>query len=88
MRIVARIKAVTSSVPRVWKRAKKLLGWMVCAKRPLTWKEIQMVLSLDFERQTIEYGDNSMRDDIYEICGSLVRRTGDHVYLVHSTAKE
>ncbi|OAL02432.1 C2H2 domain-containing protein [Phaeosphaeriaceae sp. SRC1lsM3a] len=84
-RIVRRIK--DDSKIGDWKVAKKLLGWMVCAKRQLTWKEMQIALSIDTEWQTIEYDDRHLRTHIHDICGSLVSMSGDRVALVHSTAK-
>ncbi|CAO2649603.1 Nn.00g069880.m01.CDS01 [Neocucurbitaria sp. VM-36] len=84
-RILRRIHRTSS--PREWDEAKRLLGWMVCAKRRLTWKEIQVALSIDIERQEIEYDARRLRKHIQDICGSLVLVTGDRVSLVHSTAK-
>lgn len=69
------------------KKAHKLLGWMICAKRRLTWKEIQVALSIDVDEQTIEYDDRRLRKHIHDICGSLVLLNGDRVSLVHSTAR-
>ncbi|KAI4681506.1 hypothetical protein J4E81_009864 [Alternaria sp. BMP 2799] len=60
---------------------------LVCAKRRLTWKEIQVALSIDVDCQIIEYEHHHLRDHIYETCGSLVLVNGDRVSLVHSTAK-
>jgi len=60
---------------------------LVCAKRRLTWKEIQVALSIDVDRQIIDYEYQHLRDHIYVTCGSLVVVTGDRVSLVHSTAK-
>ncbi|KAI4607899.1 hypothetical protein J4E83_009443 [Alternaria metachromatica] len=60
---------------------------LVCAKRRLTWKEIQVALSIDVDYQTIDYEHQHLRDHIYETCGSLVLVNGDRVSLVHSTAK-
>lgn len=60
---------------------------VVCAKRQLTWKEMQVALSIDTEDQTIEYDDRHLRTHIQDICGSLVLMSGDRVTLVHSTAK-
>ncbi|KAH7087771.1 C2H2 domain-containing protein [Paraphoma chrysanthemicola] len=84
-RIVRRIKQ--TSTPEDWEDAKKLFGWMVCAKRQLTWKEIQVALSIDTDSQTIEYDNRHLRKHINEICGSLVIMSGDRAALVHSTAK-
>lgn len=85
-RILRRIK-ITSN-PKEWNKAKKLLGWMVCAKRRLTWKEIQVAISIDTEDQIVDYDDRHLRTHIHDICGSLVILSGDHVSLVHSTAKK
>jgi hypothetical protein len=67
--------------------ARKLLGWMICAKRQLNWKEIQVALSIDIKEQTIDYEDRHLRKNIQDICGSLVVMCQDRVTLVHSTAK-
>ncbi|RYN16465.1 hypothetical protein AA0112_g12495 [Alternaria arborescens] len=83
-RILRRIKTTSG---RGWPKAKKLLGWLVCAKRRLTWKEMQVALSIDPERQIIDYENQRVRDHIYVTCGSLVLVNGDRVTLVHSTAK-
>jgi hypothetical protein len=85
-RILRRIKATTGEAE--WQVAKKLLGWMVCAKRQLTWKEMQVALSLNFEAQTVDYDDLRLRRHIHDICGSLIQVSGDRIQLVHSTAKQ
>ncbi|KAJ4353923.1 uncharacterized protein N0V89_005654 [Didymosphaeria variabile] len=83
-RIVRRIKR-TFVVE--WPKAKKLLGWMVCAQRQLTWREIQVALSIDVDSRSIEYDDRRLRNHIHDICGSLVTVSGNRVSLVHSTAR-
>jgi len=60
---------------------------MVCAQRQLTWKEIQVALSINTDEQTIEFEDRRLRMHIYDICGSLVYVSGHRVSLVHSTAR-
>lgn len=71
-----------------WKIAKKLLGWMVCSKRSLKWREIQAAMSMDFEQQTISFEAKKLRSDIQEYCGSLIQvNQGHQVELVHTTAK-
>jgi hypothetical protein len=85
-RIISRIKRNT--IPEEWESAKKLLGWMVCAKRPLSWIEMQVAISMDLENETIEFDDRKLRFHIYDTCGSLVHvLPGDRIQLVHSTAK-
>jgi uncharacterized metal-binding protein len=84
-RILDRIKAMSST--EEWTEATKLLGWMVCAKRRLTWKEMQVALSIDLDNQAIEYENKRLRKHIHEICGSLISVNSDRVSFVHSTAK-
>lgn len=68
-----------------------LLGWLVCSKRPLKWTEIQVALSIDLHLTTASHEldmDLRLRDDVQELCGSLVQiLKGNRVELVHSTAK-
>lgn len=68
-------------------QAQRLLGWLVSAKRPLKWHEIQGALSINVEYQTVDF-KQSLVMDIEVLCGSLVERLpGDRIELVHSTAK-
>lgn len=83
---MSRIKQNTSL--EEWKIAQKLLGWMVCARRPLKWHEIQGAVSIDPAEQTIDFDDRKLRIHIRDLCGSLIQvLPGDRVELVHSTAK-
>ena len=85
-RIMRRIKLNSSTSE--WKLARKLLGWMVCARRPLKWREIQAAVSTDPASQTINFNDRQLRIHIRDICGSLIQvLPGDRVELVHITAK-
>ncbi|KAE9374277.1 hypothetical protein N431DRAFT_371745 [Stipitochalara longipes BDJ] len=73
---------------RQWEIVRKLLGWMVCAKRPLKWREIQAAVSIDADEQTIDFDRGKVRGSIEDYCGSLIRvLSGDRVELVHTTAK-
>lgn len=84
-RIVERIYSNENVAER--EQAQKLLGWVVCAKRPLKWHEIQGAISIDIEHQTVDF-EGSLVLDVKELCGSLVERLpGDRIELVHSTAK-
>jgi hypothetical protein len=47
-----------------------------------------VALSIDIEKQTIDYDNHHMREHIYDTCGSLILINGDRVSLVHNTAKE
>ena len=67
--------------------AAKLLGWLVCAKRPLRWHEIQGAISINLEAQNVDFEERKLRISAKELCGSLVeRRSDDPIELVHLTA--
>jgi hypothetical protein len=86
-RIMSRI--AQNSTPAEWKIARKLLGWMICARRPLKWHEIQGAVSIDPVGQTVNFDDRKLRVHIRDLCGSLIQvLPGDRVELVHSTAKQ
>ena len=85
-RIMSRISENSNSAE--WEDVQKLLGWMICAKRPLKWGEIQGAVSIDPVEQTVEFDDRKLRFRIEDRCGSLVQvLPGDRVELVHHTAK-
>ncbi|KAJ2988608.1 hypothetical protein NUW58_g3882 [Xylaria curta] len=77
--------------PNQWLMAKKIFGWLACAKRPLNWHEIQAALSMVIDKNdasvSFHYYNKSLRHDIRKICGSLVQRLGNRIMFVHSTAK-
>ncbi|KAI1629298.1 hypothetical protein EDD37DRAFT_616633 [Exophiala viscosa] len=68
--------------------ARKILGLMICAKRPLKWHEIQCALSTNAADGTVDFAQRRSRTHIREICGSLINDiSGDRLELVHSTAR-
>ncbi|KAL4886207.1 hypothetical protein BJY04DRAFT_213739 [Aspergillus karnatakaensis] len=68
--------------------ARKLLGWIVCAKRSLSWYEIQGAVSIDLEANTIDYENRKLSVDSKQLLGSLVElRTDGRVELIHTIAK-
>jgi hypothetical protein len=75
-----------------WEYTRLLLGWLVCSKRPLKWREVEVAFSIDMSTSEIRTDldmDLALRDDAQELCGSLVQvLKGNRVELVHSTAKE
>jgi hypothetical protein len=85
-RIVNRIFNNPSVAPQ--RTAKKLIGWISFAKRPLKWHEIQGATSIDVERSIVNFRGRQLPDDVRDICGSLVEiLPGDRVQLVHPTAR-
>ncbi|KAH7044600.1 hypothetical protein B0J12DRAFT_603931 [Macrophomina phaseolina] len=66
----------------------KLLGWVVCSKRPLKWHEIQGAFSIDPETDDFN-PDGRLMDHPKDLCASLVEKRPDQsLDLVHSTAKK
>ncbi|OLN85474.1 Early growth response protein 1-like protein 2 [Colletotrichum chlorophyti] len=58
--------------PAHWEKAKLLLGWLVCAHRPLKWHEIQAILAFDPVSDTVDFDLRMIRtDNITEFLGSL-----------------
>jgi hypothetical protein len=75
--------------------ARQILGLVMCAERPLMWKEIQSHFCIDIQFETAD-PDFRLLDPCKKFCGSLVevgRNDGlssgpdDTVTLVHETAR-
>jgi hypothetical protein len=66
----------------------KVFSWLVCAKRPLKWREIQCAAAVSFDEQTVDWDRGRFRVDSKDLCGSLVEvHSNDTVNLVHHTAR-
>ncbi|KAI0968627.1 putative zinc finger protein [Xylaria arbuscula] len=66
----------------------RLLGWIVCAKRPLKWHEVQGMNSIDLDERRVDIERRRFFRSPSELCGSLIeKRSDDTVDLVHLTAK-
>jgi hypothetical protein len=64
-----------------------LLGWLVCAKRPLKWHEVQVLKSINPDRGTVDFDRRSFLVSPKDLCQSLVEvRPDETVGLVHLTA--
>ncbi|KAL2681201.1 hypothetical protein Neosp_008808 [[Neocosmospora] mangrovei] len=73
---------------RVWEKSKLLLGWLVCAKRPLKWHEMQAILSFDAQEAKVDFDNRMLKDDVRRYLGSIVHvLDGDHIRLIHTTAR-
>ncbi len=85
-RILARLFDHASDSER--RGSRTLLSWLVCAKRTLTWAEIQGAKSINIDDQLVDFQGRSFRVDSKDLCGSLVEiRSDGTVELVHLTAK-
>ncbi|MBE3048007.1 hypothetical protein IMZ48_36960, partial [Candidatus Bathyarchaeota archaeon] len=68
--------------------AKLLLGWLVCAKRPLKWHEMQSILAFDPDGGRVDFDNRMLRHNVRKYLGSLVHvLDGGHIRLIHSTAR-
>ncbi|KAK8879908.1 zinc finger protein [Apiospora arundinis] len=65
-----------------------ILRWLVSAKRPIKWHEIQAAKAINVDAQSVELKRRGFRKDTRDLCGPLVEiREDGTVELVHSTAK-
>ena len=86
-RIVQRLKH-TLLQPQ-WEYSRKLLGWLVCSKRTLKWREIQAAIAMEPETMTFDFEGRELQDHVTKLCGSLVKVfDGDRVELIHITARK
>ncbi|KAF5632924.1 early growth response 1-B [Fusarium sp. NRRL 25303] len=70
-----------------WERSKLLFGWLICAKRPLRWNEIQAILCFDPHKLQIDFENDMLRQDMETYLGSIVHvLDGGYIRLIHSTA--
>ncbi|KAJ5901293.1 hypothetical protein N7504_007286 [Penicillium tannophilum] len=67
----------------------KLLRWLVLARRPLKWREIQVLTSINLHARRVDFERQMFRvTSAKDICGSLVDvREDGTVELIHLTAK-
>ena len=67
----------------------KIFGLMLCATRPMKWKEIQGVFAIDPETGTVDFEGRTLLFDIKDICGSFVdTRVGGSIEFAHATARQ
>ena len=65
-----------------------VLGWLVCAKRPLTWHEIQVMKSINLDEQCVDFERHGFVKSPEDLCASLIETRSDGtIEFVHLTAK-
>ncbi|KAK8851009.1 zinc finger protein [Apiospora arundinis] len=85
-RIMIRINEQALQV--VKEDAFRLLGWLVCAKRPLKWHEIQGMNSINLDEQLVDFERQSFIKSPKDLLASLVEMREDgSLEFVHLTAK-
>ncbi|KAI1121431.1 putative zinc finger protein [Nemania abortiva] len=66
----------------------RLLGWLVCVKRPLKWYEVQGMNSINLDRRWVATERQSFMKSPKDLCASLVEiRSDGTLEFVHLTAK-
>lgn len=76
------------SLPAAKEDAFRLLGWLVCAKRPLKWHEIQGMNSINLEARRIDFERQRLIKSPKDLLGSFVETRADgSLEFVHSTVK-
>ena len=75
---------------RIPRDVKMVLKWLTLARRPLQWREIQVLKSIDRENQSIDFERQKFRGiNAKDLCGPLVNVSDDGtVELIHLTAKQ
>jgi hypothetical protein len=82
-----RILAYASSHGRLKEYCMMLFGWLVCAKRPLKWYEIQCAKAFDPDTQDID-DKRKFMVKAKDLCGSLIEDMDDGtITFVHLTAR-
>ncbi|KAK2605748.1 hypothetical protein N8I77_008563 [Diaporthe amygdali] len=65
-----------------------IFRWLLYAKRPLRWHEIQAAQAINLDEQSVEWERRRFRVEPKDLCGSLVTLSSDgRVDFVHSTAR-
>jgi ankyrin repeat protein len=91
--LVATYEGFLYDIPAEYQElAAKLLHFIVGSRRPLSLEELQILLALQDDHQTLaaveeDYQPN-IRDTVEGILGPLVRISGSQVNLVHQSLKE
>ncbi|RKL03912.1 hypothetical protein BFJ71_g3882 [Fusarium oxysporum] len=94
-RIAQRI--LKNNRPSRYTSVRRILGWIVCATRPLRWREIQSRFCIDAEKQICDI-ENARLDSCKRICSSFVDVTDCELFpnteseqivtMVHETATQ
>ncbi|THX82647.1 hypothetical protein D6D08_04740 [Aureobasidium pullulans] len=67
---------------------KRILAWVVHAKRPLRFEELNHALATRPGKRSIESGDMYAKEVILSVCAGLVTLNMDTLRLIHYTAQE
>ena len=69
--------------------AHNIFRWIVCARRPLKWSDIQSINAIDPSSSRVDFEERKLRVNCRHLCGSLVETSAeDTLELVHNSAKQ
>ena len=70
--------------------ARKILIWVCCSTRPLSWKELQSALSWDDIREAFLESQRPFKDAVLDLCSPLVEYQAekDTFHAVHFSVRE
>lgn len=69
--------------------AHNIFRWIVCARKPLKWSEIQSIFAIDPFCSRVDFEERQLRVTWRDLCGSLVESGAeDTLELVHNSAKQ
>lgn len=52
--------------------AERILHWVICAKRPLRWREVQATFCIDLEMGNVDYEERRLLVTCKELCGAFI----------------
>lgn len=67
---------------------RQVFGWVVYAKRPLRWREIQGAISTDLNQQDVDYNRKILESPKALFASLIEIRSDGTVELIHATARE
>ncbi|BCS05869.1 hypothetical protein ALUC_10250S [Aspergillus luchuensis] len=74
--------------PNTIRRIDEILGWIVCARRPLRWEEIQTAVCIDLEERSFDDRRRLVESPKEMFHSLVVYHSNTTVELVHGTARQ
>lgn len=89
-RILSKMEQHLQETPRTLHRVRRVLEWLVAARRPLTLRELSHAVSLEPNHAEPSLGEIVNEDSLTEHCGQLihVNQESKEAVLCHSSVRE
>lgn len=82
------VRISEESLKTAYKDISRLLSWLVCAKRPLKWHEIQVMNSINREERHVALSHKSFIKSPKDLLSSLIEtRIDGSLEFVHRSVK-